>query len=87
MVAIEGIWMSKNLDKTVHLQSEKREAWIREIRSEKLQEIEKGTSSVSRRASSLAASFSGRNECPGTNCSLIAQEEKEDSSCQICLRV
>ena len=26
--------MSKNLDETVHLQSEKREAWIREIRSE-----------------------------------------------------
>ena len=44
-------------------------------------------SSAPRLASSSAASFSGRNECPGTHCSLIEQEEREDSSCQICHRV
>ena len=33
-------------------------------------------------ASSSAASFPGRNECPGTHCSLIEQEGKEDSFCQ-----
>ena len=35
----------------------------------------------------VSASFPGRNECPGTHCSLIEQEEREDSSCQICHRV
>ena len=74
--------MSKNLDETVHLQSEKREEWIREIRGEKLQGIAKGTNSAPHRARSSAASFHGRNECPGIHCSLIEQEEREDSSCQ-----
>ena len=46
-----------------------------------------GASNAPRLASLLAASFPGRNECPGTHCSLIEQEEKEDSSCQICQRV
>ena len=27
-----------------------------------------------------SASFHGRNECPGTHCSLIAKEEREDRS-------
>ena len=71
--------MSKNLDETVRLQSEKREEWIREIR-ERLQGIAEGASSTPRLASSSAVSFSGRNECPGTYCSLIEQEEREDSS-------
>ena len=79
--------MSKNFDETVRLQSEKREERIREIRGERLQGIAEGTSSAPRLASSSAASFPGRNECPGTHCSLIEQEEREDSSCQICLRV
>ena len=60
--------MSKNLDETVRLQSE--------IRGEKLQGIAEGASSAPRLASLSAASFPGRNECPGTNCSLI--EEKTD---------
>ena len=77
--------MSKNLDETVRLQSEKRREWIREIR-ERLQGIAKDASSAPRLASSSAASFPGRNECPGTHCSLIEQE-REDSSCQICHRV
>ena len=34
----------------------------------------------------VAASFPRRNEYPGTHCSLIEQE-REDSSCQICHRV
>ena len=77
--------MSKNFDEAVRLQSEKRQEGIREIRGKRLQGIAEGTSSASRLASSSAASFSGRNECPGTYCSLIVQEEREDSSCQICL--
>ena len=38
-------------------------------------------------ASSSAASFPERNECPGTHCSLPEQEERGDSSCQICHKV
>ena len=37
-------------------------------------------------ASSSAALFPGRNECPGTHRSLIVLE-REDNSCQICHRV
>ena len=79
--------MSKNFDATARLQSEKRQEWIREIRGERLQGIAEGASSASRLASSSAKSFPRRNECPGTHCSLIEQEEREDSSCQICHRV
>ena len=79
--------MSKNLDETVRLQSEIRREWIREIKGERLQGIAEGASSAPRLASSSAASFPGRNECPGTHCSLREHEEKEDSSCQICHRV
>ena len=57
---------------------------MREIRKQRLQEIAEGATSAPRLASSSAASFPGRNECPGTNCSLIEQEEREDSSCRIC---
>ena len=78
--------MSKNLDETVRLQSEKKEEWIREIRGERLQGIAEGASSVSRLASSSAVSFPGRNGCPGNDRSLIEQE-RQDSSCQICHRV
>ena len=79
--------MSKNFDETVRLQSEKRREWIREIKGERLQGIAEGASSAPRLASSSATSFPGRNECPGTHCGLIEQEEREDSSCQICHRV
>ena len=79
--------MSKNFDETVRLQSEKRREWIREIRGERLQGIAEGASSVPRLARSSVASFLGRSECPGTHCSLIKQEEREDSSCQIYHRV
>ena len=75
--------MSKNLDKTVRLQPEKRREWIREMRGERLQGIAEGASSAPRLASSSAASFPGRNECPGTHCSMIEQKEREDRSCQI----
>ena len=71
--------MSKNLDETVCLQSEKRQEWIRGIRGERLQGIAEGASSAPRLASSSAPSFPRRNEYPGTHCSLIEQEEKEDS--------
>ena len=76
--------MSKNLDETVRLQSEKRQESTQEITEERLQGIAEGTSSAPRLVSSFAVSFPGRNECPGTHCSLIEQEEREDSSCQIC---
>ena len=74
--------MSKNFDKTVRLQSEKRQEWIREIRRERLQEIAEGTSSAPCLASSLAASFLGRNKYAGTHYSLIEQEERKDQICQ-----
>ena len=78
--------MSKNFDETVRLQSEIRREWIREIREERLQGIVEGASSAPRLASSSTASFLVKNECPGTHCSLIEQE-REDSSCQICHRI
>ena len=78
--------MSKNLDETVRLYTERRKEWIREVRGVRLQGIAKGASSAPHLASSSAASFPGRNECPGTHCSRIEQE-REDSSCQICHRV
>ena len=46
----------------------------RDKRREKLQGIAEGASSALRLASSSAASFPGRNECPGTHCSLIERE-------------
>ena len=83
---IKKTWVSKNFDETVRLRSEKKKEWIREIR-ERLQEIAEGASSAPRLASSSAAAFAGKNKCPGTYCSLIEQEEREDSSFQICHRV
>ena len=76
--------MSKNLDETVRIKSEKREEWIQQLKGERLQEITEGTSSAPRLASSSAASFPRRYECPGTHCSLIEQEEREDKSCHVC---
>ena len=68
--------MSKNFDKTVRLQSKKREDWIREVRRKRLQWITEGTSSAPCLASSSAVSFPGRNECPKTHCGLIEQERR-----------
>ena len=70
--------MSKNFDETVRLHSEMRQEWIRDKR--RLQGIAEGANSAPRLASSSAASFPGRNECPGTHCSLIELEEREDGS-------
>ena len=72
---IEGACVSKNLDETVRLQSKKREDWIREIRGKRVQGIAEGASNAPGLASSSAVSFPGSNECPGTHCSLIMQEE------------
>ena len=79
--------MSKNFEETVRLLSEIRQELIREITGQRLQAIVEGASSAPRLASSSAVSFPGRNECPGTHCSLIEQEERGDTSCQICHRV
>ena len=57
--------MSKNLDETVRLQSEKRQEWIRELNGEKLQEIMERTNSAPRLVSSLAASFPGKDKLRG----------------------
>ena len=80
--------MAKNFDESVRLQSEKREEWIPEIRDRRVQSGLQGTAEGPRRAprltSSSAASFPGINECPGIHCSLIEQEEREGSPCQIC---
>ena len=75
--------MSKNFNETVRLQSEKRQEWIREIREERQEGITEGASSGPRHGSS-AESFSVRNECLGTHCSLIEHEDREDSFFQIC---
>ena len=83
---IEGTCVSKKLDETVRLLSEKRQEWIREIRGERLQGIAKGASSAPHLASLSAVLFPGRNEYLGTHCSLIEQKEREDSFCQICQR-
>ena len=79
--------MSKDFNETVRLQSEIRREWIREIRGERLQGITENTSSAHCLASSSAASFPGRNECLGTHCSLIEQEDRKDSYCHISHRV
>ena len=47
-----------------------------DTRREGLHEIAESTSSAPRLANSSAASFTRRNECPGTNCSPIEQKEK-----------
>ena len=44
--------------------------------------IAKGINSATLLASSSAESLAGRNECPGTHCSMIEEEERENSSCQ-----
>ena len=69
--------MSKNLNETMRLQTEKREGWIREVKGERLQGVAEGRSSAPRLASSSAASFPGRNECPVTNCSLTVKAERK----------
>ena len=84
---IEGTCGSKNFDEKVRFQSKKRKEWIRETRGERLQGIAEGASSAPGLASSSAALFPGTNECPGTHCSLIEQNEREDSFCQICQRL
>ena len=67
--------MSKNLDETVRLQSD-REEWKREIGGERKQRIAEGASSAAVRSThqllkSSAASFPGKNKYPRTHCSLI----------------
>ena len=79
--------VSKNFDKTVRLQYEKGKKRVRELKGERLQGITEGASCALRLASLSATSFPERNECLGSHCSLIEQEEREDSSCQIYQRV
>ena len=57
--------MSKNLDETVRLQSEKRQEWIQEIRGERLQGIANGRSSTPRLATSSAELFSEETHVSG----------------------
>ena len=44
----EGTCVSKNLDETIHLQSEKRHEWIGEVIGKRLQGISESTSSTLR---------------------------------------
>ena len=53
------------------------EKWIRGTRGERPQGVVESTSSAPHLASSSAASFPRRNECPGTNSSLIEQEREK----------
>ena len=64
VVKIEGTFVSKNLDETVRLESEKRGEWIQETRGERLQRITEGASNAHHLA---GASFLGRNECQATH--------------------
>ena len=48
--------------------SPRKDEWIQEIRGERLQGIAEGASSAPCLASSSAALFPRRNECPGTHC-------------------
>ena len=51
------------------------------LRGERLQGVAENTSSA-RGLGNSTVSFSSKNECPGTHCSLIVKEERKDSSCQ-----
>ena len=59
--------------------------WMRQYassprdRGERIPGVAEGASSAPRLASSSGASLPGRNECPGSHCSLIEQEEREDT--------
>ena len=64
--------MSKSLDETVRLQSEKMEERIREVKEDRLQGIAKGRSGETRAANSSNAAFPSRNECWETHCSLVS---------------
>ena len=66
--------MSQNLDKTIRLQSEKRQEWIREMKETTRNCRGREQRSPSDKLS--AALFPGRNECPGTHCNLMEQEER-----------
>ena len=67
--------MSKNLDSTPPVRDKTR-VDTRDKRRERLQGIAEDASSAPRLASTSAASFPGRNECPGTHCSLMKQDER-----------
>ena len=83
---IEGTFVSNNLDETVSFRFEKREEWALETKGERLHGITVDTSSAPRLANSSAALFPKINECPETQCTLIVQEDRKGSSCQICQR-
>ena len=57
--------VSKNLNETVRLQSEKREERIRENRFERLQRTTESMISAIRLVSLSSVSFPGRIKCPG----------------------
>ena len=60
--------------------SSPKKEWIQRKVEERLHGTAEGTSSATRLANSSAASFFGRNECPGTRCSLIVNERTEQES-------
>ena len=61
----------------------KKRRGVREIKGERLRGAAESSSSATSQANSSAASFPGRNESPGTHCSLIVEEKREDRCCQI----
>ena len=73
--------MSKNLDETVRLQSEKRQERIREIRERDFKGLQRAQVVPPFGQLINRVVPQRRIECPGTHCSLIEQEEREDSSC------
>ena len=74
--------MCRRISMRQYVSGPKKEKSGYEIRGERLQGIAEGTSNAPRLASTSAELLPRRNHCPGPYCSLIEQEERENSSCQ-----
>ena len=71
--------MSENLRETVRLQSKKRKEWTREVRGETVHRTAGGRSSAPRLANLTSAPLSGKNQCPGSHCSLMVKVKRKNS--------
>ena len=77
--------MSKNLDEIVPLQSEKKDKRGYKRYEERNQKrMQKTRVVLPVWPAHQPRRFLGKNECPGTHCSLIVQKERKGSFFQIC---
>ena len=79
--------MSKNFDEKVRVQYQKRQEWIREMEERDYRGLQRARVALPVWPAHQPRRFPGETSGQKIHCSLIAQEEKEDSSCQICHRV